>query len=70
LKAFAEENATQFVSPMELLCNGEGCLISDSKTALSPLAWDTAHLTGQGSALLIDLAISNKQLELPSPQDP
>jgi len=66
LKAFAEGNAIRFVSPMDLLCNGEGCLISDSASELNPLAWDTAHLTGHGSELLIDLAISNKQLELPA----
>jgi len=66
LKAFAEDNGIRFVSPMELLCNGEGCLISDSKSALSPLAWDTAHLTRHGSELLIDLAIRNNQLELPA----
>lgn len=70
MKAFAENNSIQFVSPMGLLCNGEGCLISDSKTALSPLAWDTAHLTERGSVLLIDLAIRNRQLELPTAEEP
>ena len=67
LKAFAHKNATQFISPMDLLCNAEGCLVSDSLHELNPLAWDRSHLTGRGSVLLVDLALANRQLDLPVP---
>lgn len=65
LKAFAIKNSVAFVSPIDLLCNADGCLISTSKTQLIPLAWDNAHLTEAGSTLLINWAIKNKTLYLP-----
>lgn len=65
LREFANKNGVGFVSPIDLLCNADGCLISTSKATLIPLAWDNAHLTEAGSTLLIDLAIKNKMLYLP-----
>ena len=46
-----------FLSPIELLCNGEGCLISISKTEFRPGAWDYGHLTEWGSQFLVDKAV-------------
>lgn len=40
IKAFAEENRVELVSPVDLLCHADGCLISASRTKLSPIAWD------------------------------
>lgn len=65
IRAFAQENGVGFISPIDLLCNDVGCLISTSKDKLVPLAWDNAHLTEAGSTLLIELAIKNKMLHLP-----
>jgi len=65
IKVFAQENGIGFISPIELLCNTDGCLISTSKDKLIPLAWDKAHLTEAGSTLLIELAIKNNMLHLP-----
>lgn len=65
VKSFAHANGVKFVSPMDLLCSENGCLVSASESELLPLAWDSAHLTGHGSRLLIDLAIRSGQLELP-----
>lgn len=65
IKAFAEENRVDFVSPVDLLCNADGCLISASKARLIPLAWDYCHLTEVGSTLLIDSAIKSGMLHLP-----
>lgn len=65
IRAFAQENGVGFISPIDLLCNNVGCLISTSKDKLVPLAWDNAHLTEAGSTLLIELAIKNKMLHLP-----
>ena len=44
-----------FLSPRRALCNATGCLLSSSPRALSPLAWDTGHLTIPGSELLMGL---------------
>ncbi len=65
IKAFAEENRVEFVSPIDLLCNADGCLISTSRTKLTPLAWDYCHLTEAGSTLLIDSAVKSGMLHLP-----
>ena len=65
IKAFAEENHVEFVSPIDLLCNADGCLISTSITRLTPLAWDYCHLTEAGSTLLIDSAVKSGMLHLP-----
>jgi hypothetical protein len=64
IRTFARENDIAFVSPIDLLCNVEGCLISTSKEVLSPLAWDYGHLTEAGSIFLIDMAIKNNQFKL------
>lgn len=66
MRRFAEDNGVTFVSPIELLCDREGCLVSASRTELVPLAWDYGHLTEAGSNLLIDLAIRQQKLHLPS----
>jgi hypothetical protein len=65
IRAFAKDNHVGFVSPIDLLCNAEGCLISTSRTKLVPLAWDVAHLTEAGSTRLIDLAVRERMLHLP-----
>lgn len=66
IRKFAEENGVTFMSPIDLLCNHDGCLISASSTELVPLAWDYGHLTEAGSVRLFDLAIRQRQLDLPS----
>lgn len=64
IRMFARENNVAFVSPIDLLCNVDGCLISTKKEALSPLAWDYGHLTEAGSIFLIDTAIKNNQFKI------
>lgn len=61
----AKELNIDFVSPIDLLCNDSGCLISTSTERLVPLAWDYAHLTENGAVLLIDLAVKKMRLKLP-----
>jgi peptidoglycan/LPS O-acetylase OafA/YrhL len=65
IRAVATANTVNFVSPVELLCNDQGCLISTSKSVLIPLAWDYGHLTKSGALHLLDLAMTMKQLSLP-----
>lgn len=67
LRTIAQQQNVAFVSPIDLLCNAEGCLISTSKEILRPLAWDNSHLTEDGSNLLIELAVQNHRLNLPHP---
>ena len=65
-RTFARDNGIGYVSPIDLLCTIDGCLISTSKSKFTPLAWDDAHLTEAGSTLLFDLAMRSKMLNLPS----
>jgi hypothetical protein len=53
----AFETGVTFVSPIHLLCNEDGCLISTDHDAGMPVAWDREHLTQAGSNLLVGLAI-------------
>lgn len=49
IKELAEKNDIYFVSPIEVLCNSEGCLISASENEFIPMAYDKTHLTYPGS---------------------
>jgi hypothetical protein len=53
------------VWPIGLLCDADGCLISTSRTKLTPLAWDYCHLTEDGSVFLVDAALDSGELHLP-----
>ncbi|NDU91975.1 MAG: hypothetical protein G3I10_05105, partial [Ferrovum sp.] len=62
---FARENTVDFMSPMDTLCNEQGCLISASSRELIPTSFDDGHLTGAGSRLLLERALSAGQIALP-----
>jgi peptidoglycan/LPS O-acetylase OafA/YrhL len=47
-----------FVSPIEVLCNERGCLTSAREDVWSPVSWDEAHLTQDGSELLVNATAS------------
>jgi hypothetical protein len=42
-----------FVSPIDVLCDERGCLLTTDRSHWTPLAWDAAHLTEAGSIYLI-----------------
>jgi hypothetical protein len=42
-----------FVSPIDVLCDERGCLLTTDRSHWTPLAWDAAHLTEAGSTYLI-----------------
>jgi peptidoglycan/LPS O-acetylase OafA/YrhL len=48
-----------FVSPIALLCNDGGCLISAEPHAAVPIAWDNDHLSIAGSELVAGRAIES-----------
>jgi len=66
LNLLAQQQHVSFVSPIDLLCDADGCLISASKETLRPLAWDNSHLTEDGSNLFIDRAVQSHRLNLPN----
>jgi len=45
----AQSNDIQFISPINLLCNVEGCLLSTSPDEFIPMAYDKTHFTYPGS---------------------
>ena len=50
----------RFVSPIEALCNGQGCLVSIRRHGVAyPLAHDQSHLTVDGSVMLIQHVASS-----------
>ncbi|QWD59899.1 acyltransferase family protein [Polynucleobacter sp. MWH-UH35A] len=53
IKEIAEKNDVYFVSPIGVLCNSEGCLISASESEFIPMAYDKTHLTYPGSDYFI-----------------
>jgi len=53
--AVAGTRAT-FISPLDLLCTGGGCLISTEPHNATPIAWDNDHLSVAGSTFLADRA--------------
>jgi peptidoglycan/LPS O-acetylase OafA/YrhL len=46
-----------FVSPLALLCDEGGCLLSTDPKIPTPVAWDTDHLSVAGSRLLADRSV-------------
>ena len=62
---FARENGVSFMSPMDALCNEQGCLISASSHELIPTSFDYGHLTEAGSRILLERALSAGQIVLP-----
>ena len=48
-----------FISPLDLLCSGRGCLISTAPHTATPLAWDNDHLSIAGSTFLADRAFKS-----------
>ncbi len=65
MRQFARENGVDFMSPMDALCNEQGCLISASSHELIPTSFDYGHLTGAGSRLLLERALDSGQMTLP-----
>jgi peptidoglycan/LPS O-acetylase OafA/YrhL len=65
IRSFAIENGVSFLSPMDVLCNSDGCLISTMRTKLVPLAWDYGHLTRAGAEFVFKAAVRNQTVSLP-----
>lgn len=65
MRQLAGRSGIGYFSPLELLCNERGCLISAASDRFLPMAWDSSHLTDHGSRLLIEKATASGALWLP-----
>lgn len=52
LESMARTLDVEFVSPLGVFCNDEGCLAREGNRLDSLTSWDQAHLTTAGSSLL------------------
>lgn len=50
---FASEHGVAYLSPMKALCDDRACLAFNPADPTMLTAWDEAHLTSQGSVLLV-----------------
>jgi hypothetical protein len=62
LSTLADQEGIYFVSPPEVLCNPEGCLLSTSNETLLPIGLDTSHLSKAGSIFFIEQVRSKNLL--------
>lgn len=53
IEGLARDAGIGYVSPLDLLCNQDGCLISTSASVFIPIAYDSSHFTYPGSDLFI-----------------
>jgi peptidoglycan/LPS O-acetylase OafA/YrhL len=65
IEEVAISSGALFVSPLQALCDMDGCLLSTVSQGSLPVAWDTAHLTTGGSEYLVGL-IGDRLLPTPA----
>ena len=56
--SLAKEQGVTFISPIDALCNQQGCLISASETEFVPMAYDVSHLSFPGSKYFVSQYIN------------
>ena len=56
--SLAKELGVKFISPIDALCNQQGCLISTSESEFIPFAYDVSHLSFPGSKYFINQFIN------------
>lgn len=49
---FANQENINYLSPMNLLCDSQGCLVRTGNAGNTITAWDSEHLTDEGSRYL------------------
>jgi hypothetical protein len=50
---FAKQENVNYFSPMNILCDSQGCLVRTRDTGNTITAWDSEHLTDAGSQYLV-----------------
>ncbi|WP_080405572.1 acyltransferase family protein [Burkholderia ubonensis] len=64
VKEVAAKAGADFISPLDNLCNKNGCVISASSTKYIPVAYDVSHMTYPGSGYFVDRAIRKSTFSL------
>ncbi|WP_232441461.1 acyltransferase family protein, partial [Burkholderia ubonensis] len=64
VKEVAAKAGADFISPLDNLCNKDGCVISASSTKYIPVAYDVSHMTYPGSGYFVDRAIRKSTFSL------
>lgn len=54
MAAFAEQHSVRYASPLQILCNDEGCLTRLGDTGELLMSWDTGHLLDAASIYLVE----------------
>jgi peptidoglycan/LPS O-acetylase OafA/YrhL len=60
----AAQEGIDFLSPTEILCNSDGCLLSTSNEKLLPIGLDASHLSKAGSIYFINQTRNRRLLKL------
>src|SRR5262249_9082427 len=55
VRSAVRDTGAVFISPLDLLCDKHGCLVSTDASVPTPVAWDNDHLSIAGSSLLAKL---------------
>lgn len=50
---FANHENVNYLSPINILCDSQGCLVRTSDEGNTITAWDSEHLTNEGSQYLV-----------------
>jgi peptidoglycan/LPS O-acetylase OafA/YrhL len=64
IKDIANLTGVNFVSPLDLLCNDDGCLLTTPGSQINPLSFDYGHLTTNGSNYLVFKMFDSELVEL------
>ncbi|WP_431822131.1 acyltransferase family protein [Burkholderia sp. F1] len=64
VKEVAAKAGADFISPLDNLCDKNGCVISASSTKYIPVAYDVSHMTYPGSGYFVDRAIGKSTFSL------
>ncbi len=51
--SLAKSLDVNYISPIKILCNDQGCITKISDAGNMPMNWDSAHLTAEGSVFLV-----------------
>jgi peptidoglycan/LPS O-acetylase OafA/YrhL len=65
IRNFSKNNNVTFISPLDLLCNEQGCQISADELKYIPMGFDSLHMTPRGAQVFLNKAFSRKLFTRP-----
>jgi peptidoglycan/LPS O-acetylase OafA/YrhL len=63
IKDIASLTGIDFISPLDILCDANGCLLSATKKNILPFSFDYGHLNADGSNFLVSKFFELKQIK-------